>query len=356
MNGMSRLCRKWNVNPKMLGREPSRGLHRGSDLRHGHGCARWETQVTSGIALVAALSGAMCFAWAAILQQESAQEAPEDKALRLSLLVELLRCPKWLAGVSVMVAGYGLQVVALARGPVALVQPLIITELAFAVPLAIWRCHRTAGSREWAGIGFVVVGISGFLLMATPESGNADAPDGAWLFVLLASIAILASVIHFASRASGPVRAMILGAAAGLAFGLLAALTKSMTQTAREGVGQMLASWQLYAVIVVGIGALVLSQSAYQAGPLAYSMPVVAILEPLVAVLLGVLVLDEQILLHGLALLFELLAVIVACTGIGLLTTSRTVLSIYEESTRAAETHERCVGDTGPRPHASPSS
>jgi hypothetical protein len=41
-------------------------------------------------------------------------------------------------------------------------------------------------------------------------------------------------------------------------------------------------------------------------------MPVVAILEPPVAVLLGVLVLDEQILLHGPALLFELLAVIVA--------------------------------------------
>jgi hypothetical protein len=77
--------------------------------------------VTSAFSVLAALSAAISFAWAAILQQESAQAASEDKALKLSLLMELLRRPKWLVGISLLVAGYVFQVVALACGPVALV-------------------------------------------------------------------------------------------------------------------------------------------------------------------------------------------------------------------------------------------
>jgi drug/metabolite transporter (DMT)-like permease len=270
-------------------------------------------------------------------------ETPEAKTLRLSLLIELLRRPRWLAGVSLLVAGYGLQVVALAYGPVALVQPVVITELAFAVPLAIWRRDRSAGSREWAGIACVLVGNSVFLLLASPESGNPNPGGGAWFLVLLTITAAIASLIHLGSRVAGPVRVMLLAAAAGIGFGVLAVLTKSMTHIVHEGVGQILTSWQLYAVIAVGVASLVLSQSAYQAGPLACSMPVIAVLEPLVAVMLGVVLLDEHILLQGPALFVGFLAVVVAAAGIGLLTTSPTALSIYEEGGGAPDTHEPSV-------------
>jgi hypothetical protein len=124
---------------------------------------------------------------------------------------------------------------------------------------------------------------------------------------------------------------MSLGAAAGLCFGVLAVLTKSIAYVARDNAGQIVTSWQLYVAIVSGIGALVLSQSAYQAGPLAYSMPVVAILEPMAAVTLGATILGERIYLDGPALFIELLAVLLAFTGIGLLATSAMVLQIYQE-------------------------
>jgi drug/metabolite transporter (DMT)-like permease len=305
--------------------------------------------VTSAFSVLAALSAAISFAWAAILQQESAQAASEDKALKLSLLMELLRRPKWLVGVSLLVAGYVFQVVALACGPVALVQPLVVTELAFAVPLAMWRRHRSAGPREWAGISCVLAGISAFLYMASPESGNNPIPSGgSWLIVLVSITMVIASIIHLGSRLRGPARAVVLGAGAGLAFGVLAALTKSTTEAVHEGFGQILTNWQLYAVILVGIASLVLSQSAYQAGPLAYSMPVVAMLEPITAVALGAFLLDEQLLLHGRALFVELLAVIVATAGICLLATSRIVLSIYEEGRRPSNPHEPCGSGAQP--------
>lgn len=287
--------------------------------------------MTVAVAVLAALAAAMSFAWAAILQQEAALAAPEDKALRLSLITELLRRPKWIAGITLLVVGYGFQLVALAYGPVALVQPIVITELAFAVPFAMARRHRSAGRREWAGIGGVLLGVCVFLVIASPQSGNPHQGGASWLLGLLPVAIAMAVAVRLGAQTRGPVRATSLGAAAGLAFGVLAVLSKSIAYAAHEGAGQVLTSWPLYAAIICGIGALVLSQSAYQAGPLAYSMPVVAIVEPMVAVMLGATILGEQIFLGGPAVFIELLAVVLACAGIRLLTTSPIVLSIYEE-------------------------
>ena len=73
---------------------------------------------------------------------------------------------------------------------------------------------------------------------------------------------------------------MFLGAAAGLAFGVLSVLTKAVTHQLSADLSKALVTWQVYAAIAVGIAALLVSQSVYQAGPLAYSMPFVGVLEP----------------------------------------------------------------------------
>jgi hypothetical protein len=124
---------------------------------------------------------------------------------------------------------------------------------------------------------------------------------------------------------------MFLGAAAGLLFGVLSVLTKAVTHLLSVDLSKAFVTWQVYAAIGVGITALVVSQSAYQAGPLAYSMPMVGVLEPVVAVVIGDTVLGEQVRLSAGMFALEIVAAAVACVGILLLTTSQTVLSIYEE-------------------------
>ena len=79
--------------------------------------------------VLAALAAAASFAWAAVYQQEAAQAAPKAASLKLRLLLDLLRSPKWIAGITLLVCGYGFQAVALAFGPVAPVQPVVVTEL-----------------------------------------------------------------------------------------------------------------------------------------------------------------------------------------------------------------------------------
>jgi hypothetical protein len=140
---------------------------------------------------------------------------------------------------------------------------------------------------------------------------------------------------------------MFLGAAAGLSFGVLAVLTKALTHLLSSDVLKAFTTWQVYLTIAVGITALVISQSAYQAGPLAYSMPFVGVLEPLVAVVIGDTVLGEQVSRSPGELSIELMAALVACTGIVLLTTSDTVLSIYEEGHRAESDRLNPAGNPG---------
>jgi drug/metabolite transporter (DMT)-like permease len=284
-----------------------------------------------GAAIVLALGAAITFAVAAVLQQESAQLVSREKSLSLRLLLDLFHRPKWLAGIGCLIAGFGLQALALANGPVALVQPIVITELAFAIPLAIWRRHHKAGKREWAGIVFVVGGVSLFLWAAAPAAGTGNPGGTAWLAALIPVGAVTAGTVAWGSTHQGPGRAMALGAAAGLSFGILAVLTKATTYLLGAEPGRAFQHWQPYAAIAIGITALVVSQSAYQAGPLAYSMPFVGVLEPVVAVAIGETVLGEQLHITGADLAVAAMAAAIAVSGIVLLTTSRTVLSIYEE-------------------------
>jgi drug/metabolite transporter (DMT)-like permease len=282
--------------------------------------------------IVAALAAATSFAWAAVYQQEAAQRAPAGDSLKLRLLLDLLHRPRWIAGIALLVCGYALQGVALAFGPVALVQPVVVTELAIAVPIAMWRRHRRAAARDWAGIIAVLGGVAGFLTLASPVEGIGNPAPLTWVATLTPVAAVTALLVTVATRASGRHRAMLLGAAAGAAFGLLAVLTKATVSELARSLTGALTSPQPYLLILAGIVALVISQSAYQAGPLAYSMPFIAVLEPLLAVLVGDTALNEQVRLTGAPLAGEALTAVLAAIGIVLLATSPTVLSIYDDT------------------------
>jgi drug/metabolite transporter (DMT)-like permease len=281
--------------------------------------------------VICALLAAVLFAFAAVMQQESTLTVTCKKSLSPGLLLELLHRPKWVLGAASMVSGFGLQAVALAFGPVAVVQPIVVLELAFAIPFGILRRHRHAGLREWAGILAVMTGISIFLLAANPAGGVQNPPTFQWIESLVPVGAVATAAVIIGSTRHGPTRAMFLGSAAGLAFGVLSVLTKAVTHLLSSDITRAFVTWQVYVAIGVGIVALTVSQSAYQAGPLAYSMPFIGVLEPVVAVIIGDVVLGEAVRLSEGDFILELTAAAVAFLGILLLTTSQTVLSIYEE-------------------------
>jgi drug/metabolite transporter (DMT)-like permease len=192
-------------------------------------------------------------------------------------------------------ASFGLQAVALAYGPLTLVQPLIVTELVFAVPWGLRTGHVRLGMREYGATLAVVAGIALFLLTARPHQGNPDAPDVVWL--VIGSLVIIAAGFAVAGMRlpMGPLRATLLAAAAGTLFGLQSALLRTITVRRGHDLIHTLSSWHPYALAAVGTAGVLCAQSAFQAGQVAFSLPIIDTLEPLVAILIGAVAFGERL-------------------------------------------------------------
>ena len=270
------------------------------------------------IAVVLSLLAALLFAVASVLQQRAAVAAPTDHSMRPRLLTHLLGEPWWLGGVAADGLAFIVQFIALGHGPLVVVQPLLVSGLLFALPLGAWLSGARIEARElWAGAA-VVVGLAALLLSANPGDGRPDARSGAWAVMLVATIAPIAILAVAAARRPAW-RASLLATAAGCLYGLTAALTKATAHLLGLGVGHVLSSWQPYALIPAGVLGMVLCQSAFQAGPLRASLPLLTAVDPLVSIAIGITAFHEHVSQDPFRVLVEIVGVAVMIAGIGAL-------------------------------------
>lgn len=270
----------------------------------------------TAIAVVAALASAACFGTASVMQERAARTAPADQALRLGLLRTLARRRIWVAGVALAAFSYGVQALALANGPLVLVQPLAATDLLFALPLVTGR-HPTRG--QWTGALLVTAGVAAFLALSPPSAGLSAPAVADWVPALIA-VAVAAAVAVGVARRLRPVpRTAALAVAGASVFALLDALSKSFVDLLKADGLAVLTHWEPYALLAAGVVGMVLSQSAFQAGPLTVSLPIIDTIEPTGAVLIGVTVFDEHIAASPLILGGQVTAGAVALAGIVIL-------------------------------------
>ena len=283
--------------------------------------------VVVGLSLLAALA----FACGAVLQQHAAAAQPVEYYMRPSLVVRLLRRPMWLAGIGMNGLGTLLQLAALWRGTLVTVQPLLVCGLIFALPInAIWMHRRRPGVRESISAGAVCIGLTAFLLATSPTKGNATASPATWAVSLGVLAALTGCLIAAARGARGPARAGVLAVAAGMINGLSAAFIKGIARqlgtslhhgVLTAGVG-LLENWELYAFGVSLLCSLLLVQSAYQSGPIRWSLPALTAVNPVTSVIIGATVLSEQIHTDAVALLGSVVGLSLVVTGILTLSSS----------------------------------
>lgn len=275
--------------------------------------------MNTAVAVAAALLSALSFGVGSVLQQQAAREAPASDSLRLRLLLELARRPKWLTGMGLVVSSYALLGLALAAGPLVLVQPLAATDLVFALPFLAWRRGITLTRPEVAGIVCTAGGVAVFLTVLPPPA-HGTVPDIAdWVPVLAAVGGAVVLLAPAGLRRRGSTRTALFAVCAALLFALLDSLTKSTADRFQtQGAGAFLA-WEPYSLIVIGVLGLTMSQSAYQAGSLAISLPIIDTLEPIGAVLIGIAVFGERLAQSPPALAVQMLGAAVAVAGILLL-------------------------------------
>jgi drug/metabolite transporter (DMT)-like permease len=293
------------------------------------------------ISVLAALAAGALFAASTLVEHRATQRVAHTPrgSVRLSLIGRLLRSPQWVLGLLLSVAGFAFQALALAYGPITLVQPLLVSELLFALPIAVRLGRHQMGRQEWFGTVAVVGGLALFLSVAQPSGVRRPSPsDFTWLLVGgsavgFAALSLLASRLFPRLR-----RATMLGVAAGAMFGLQSSLLKTVTYLiATYGMGGAATHWQPYALIVAAIGGLVCIQTAFQAGPLPESLPALDAGEPMVAVAIAVSAFGEQVMHSTGALALEFTAVAAVLIGIVMLDRSATVLSMHRQQRISAD-------------------
>ena len=249
------------------------------------------TLVSVGAALVAG----MCLAATGLLQQSAASKEASDKQFSLGMILDLVRNRTWLAGIGAAVASYAFQAVALATGPLSLVQPLVVSELLFAVPISVRRHGHRLGLREWAGLVTVTAGLIVAIVVADPHRGHPIQPFSAWLWPLIAVVAVAAAGVVVGKSISGPARASLYALSGATVMAFQSALYSTTIASLRAGIGHTFVTWQPYALIVASFTGLFLVQNAYQAGPLAASMPVMDAVLPMVSIGLGIGLFGEHV-------------------------------------------------------------
>ncbi len=245
-----------------------------------------------GITLVAALLIGTGF----VLQQSAAQREPASRFLSLKLMTDLLRAPRWLAGIACMVGGQVLSAWAIGHLSLGFVEPLLTTNLVFALVLAVPIAK--ASLKAWEVLGAAVL-CTGVALLSASRSvkpiGLSFGSVSHW--PAAAVIAAIAAIAVQAGRGrQAPARPLLTGLGAGLVFGIQDALTRQTLQIQQSGgISAMLTSWAPYALIGAGATGIWLMQSAFSAGPLQQSLPAISAGEPLIGMLLGVIVFGDRI-------------------------------------------------------------
>ncbi|MET8771460.1 hypothetical protein [Streptomyces sp. NPDC004658] len=183
------------------------------------------------------------------------------------LIRSLPHRPVWFGGVACVIAGFLLQAAALGNGRMSVVESLLVLDLPVALMPASLLLHSPMRPREWAASAAMAAGL---LLIAA----------GVWWARL---------------TGRGARKAAILGTTTSCGFGLTAALIKGMTATFARGLAALLTSWQLYAMVVAGAGSMFLLQSAVHAGRLLAAQPGLSLGDPVISILWGTLVFDEEV-------------------------------------------------------------
>jgi drug/metabolite transporter (DMT)-like permease len=264
-----------------------------------------------------ALVAALLFALGTVLQQRAGLEAPSEGASS-GLLLRMAKRPVWLAGIAADGLGFAAQAAALGIGRLAVVQPLLVASVVFALPLGAKFSGQRIRRVDIGAAALVVAALAAFLLIAEPSGGSDDAPLNEWLVAGGICAATLCVPLVLLGRFGSPSRrAAMLGTATGVLFALSAALTKVVVDELDEGIFEIFVDWHLYALVAVGYASMTLNQMALNTGSLAPAVATSLSFDPITSVVLGVTLLNESLrttAIEGVGLAIALAAALVGMT------------------------------------------
>jgi uncharacterized membrane protein len=268
------------------------------------------------LSVLLSLVSAVAYAGGAIVQEQVAASASGEQYAPL-------RRPVWWAAVALNGLGALLHVVALAYGPLSLVQPLGALTIVFALPMAALFVGRRAGTAAWRGAVMATVGLAGLLtLVSVSHARSLDSAQRVLLALVTAGVVLTLTAAGRVAHRHPAVRSVLLAAAAGVAFGMSSVFTKAVAVDWTDGVAA--ADLPSLAVIaVLATSGMLLSQASYRGGGLAAPLATLTVVNPVAAAAVGITMFGETF-RHGITgTVLALACGVVAAGGLILLTTER---------------------------------
>jgi drug/metabolite transporter (DMT)-like permease len=259
-----------------------------------------EWLASHAIAIGSALLAAFFAAVGIVIRQRAIHAEAENLATSGAIVTSWVRQPAWWFGTLGAVGGYVFQALALAHGSLLLVQPLLVSSLLFVLPLGARFSNQHVRGRDWGWALLLMAALTVFVLVGQPREGHYRAPVPAWSVALSASLPVVVICVLAARRAAGRRRAMLLASGVAVLLGMVAVLTKVSThRLIVHGWHGLLTVPAPYLLVALAVAVTVLQQSAFHAGALQASVPIMMVGEPVVAVLLGVVILGEHLVVRG---------------------------------------------------------
>ncbi|MET9493669.1 DMT family transporter [Streptomyces sp. NPDC006552] len=267
------------------------------------------------LSVLLSLVSAVAYAGGAIVQERVAETSPDSAYAPL-------RRPAWWGAGSLNGLGALLHVIALAYGPLSLVQPLGALTIVLALPMAALFVRRRAGAAAWRGAIMATVGLAG--LLSLTGSASEDSLDGAerLLVGLITAGGVLVLMMSARAAHRHPVvRAVLLAVAAGSAFGMASVFTKSVAVDWSGRPVEQLGT--LLAIAALATAGMLLSQASYRGAGLAAPLATSTVVNPVAAAAVGITLFGETFRHGTIGTALALGCGVVAAGGLILLTTER---------------------------------
>ncbi|MFB8753073.1 DMT family transporter [Streptomyces parvulus] len=299
------------------------------------------------LSVLLSLVSAVAYAGGAIVQE---QVAASSSAAQYAPV----RRPGWWAAVGLNGLGGLLHVVALALGPLSLVQPLGALTIVFALPMAALFVGRRAGATAWRGALMATVGLAGLLsLVGASDAQSLDTAQRIGAAVVTGAVVVALMIAGRAAHRHPAVRSILLATASGIAFGMSSVFTKTVAVDWSGGVSAA----DLPSMAVIGVLAtagMVLSQASYRGAGLAAPLATLTVVNPVVAAVVGITMFGESFRYGTTGTALALSCGVVAAGGLILLTTERIARESAATGTGAAPAAAESPAPAAGRPAVGP--
>jgi drug/metabolite transporter (DMT)-like permease len=263
------------------------------------------SSVVAGVGLAAVAS--VLFNLAIVIQAREAREVHRSSGVHLSLLVRLMRRPRWLLGTALGLTAFPLQTIALLWAPLTAVQPADAAGLLVLLFLGTRMLNERVGRREILAVVAIVVGIV-VLTIAAPKR-EVTHVRGAEVIVPMVLVAVVAlSPLALRRWVGASSRFVVLGAGFAFALGAFCAKIVADAIDRRAWAAMVLAVALAAAAAAVGT---LSEQTALQRRQATQVAPIIFAIELLVPVALAVLVVGEDWERSSLAGILAALALVV---------------------------------------------